>query len=218
MLLRLDVQPYSIIGIMPPRFGWWSDDGVCLPMGIDSREQRGLFPIVRLASGTSSPVAEQRLHVLHREFAKANPTGYPRDEFATTLTNYLDITVASGEMRQSLRLLLGAVGLLLLIACANVANLQLARGTSRTREMAIRLAVGAGQGRLVRQLLTESVVVSLVGGLLGLLFAACMTRLVVALMPRLNVPNAPRIALNVYVLMFCVISPSLTGVLFGLVP
>src|SRR5437879_6560551 len=146
--LRLDDQPYTIIGIMPPRFGWWTEDGVWLPMGIDSRDQRGVFPIVRLASGTSSSVADQRLHVLHREFAKANPTGYPRDEFATTLTNYLDITVASGEMRQSLRLLLGAVGLLLLIACANVANLQLARGTSRTQEMAIRLAVGAGQGRV----------------------------------------------------------------------
>src|SRR5207249_8742251 len=89
-----------IIGIMPPRFGWWTEDGVWLPMGIDSRDQRGVFPIVRLASGTSSSVADQRLHVLHREFAKANPTGYPRDEFATTLTNYLDITVASGEMRQ----------------------------------------------------------------------------------------------------------------------
>src|SRR5437763_1405312 len=81
--LRLDDQPYTIIGIMPPRFGWWAEDGVWLPMGIDSRDQRGVFPIVRLASGTSSSVADQRLHVLHREFAKANPTGYPRDEFAT---------------------------------------------------------------------------------------------------------------------------------------
>jgi putative ABC transport system permease protein len=216
--LRLDDQPYTVIGVMPPRFGWWTDDGVWLPMGTDSRDQQGVFPIVRLASGTSSFVAEQRLHVLHREFAKANPTGYPRDEFATTLTNYLDITVASGEMRQSLQLLLGAVGLLLLIACANVANLQLARGTSRTREMAIRLAVGAGRGRLVRQLLTESVLVSLIGGLLGLLFAASMTRLVVALMPSFNVPNEARIEINLYVLMFCVIISACTGILFGLIP
>src|SRR5207244_12352486 len=74
-----DLQPYTIIGIMPPRFGWWTEDGVWLPMGIDSRDQRGVFPIVRLASGTSSSVADQRLHVLHREFAKANPTGYPRE-------------------------------------------------------------------------------------------------------------------------------------------
>src|SRR5215469_56744 len=80
-ILRLDDQPYTIIGVMPPRFGWWTDDGVWLPMGTDSRDQQGVFPIVRLASGTSSSVAEQRLHVLHREFAKANPTGYPRDEF-----------------------------------------------------------------------------------------------------------------------------------------
>src|SRR5207253_1176956 len=148
--LRLDDQPYTIIGIMPPRFGWWTEDGVWLPMGIDSRDQRGVLPIVRLASGTSSSVPDQRLHVLHREFATANPTGYPRAEFAA--------------------------------------------------------------------LLTESVLVSLVGGLLGLLFAACMTRLVVALMPSFNVPNEARIEINVYVLMFCVIISAFTGILFGLIP
>src|SRR5437879_13879334 len=115
-------------------------------MVIDSLYQRGVFPIVRLGSGTSSSVVEQRLHVLHREFAKANPTGYPRDEFATTLTNYLDVTVASGEMRQSLRLLLVAVGLLLLTAAANVASRRLAAGTLRARVLAIRLAGGRGQG------------------------------------------------------------------------
>src|SRR5262249_53230941 len=64
--LRLDDQPYTIIGIMPPRFGWWTEDGVWLPMGTDSCDQQGVFPIVRLALGISSSVAEQRLHVLHR--------------------------------------------------------------------------------------------------------------------------------------------------------
>ncbi|PYK97229.1 MAG: ABC transporter permease, partial [Verrucomicrobia bacterium] len=214
----LDDQPHAIIGVMPPRFGWWTDDGVWLPMGIDSRDQRGVFPITRLKPGVSASVAELQLHSLQLQLAKENPSGFPQEKFTTLLTNYLDITAASGEMQRSLQLLFGAVGFLLLIACANVANLQLARATSRAREMAIRLSVGAGRGRLVRQLLTESVLVSLLGGLLGLLFAFWITSLMVALMPGFYVPNEARIEVNSYVLFFCVIVSALTGILFGLVP
>src|SRR5437762_4996907 len=216
--LRLDDQPHTIIGVMPPRFGWWTDDGVWLPLGIDSREQRGAFPITRLKPGVSASVAEQQLHSLQLQLAKENPSGFPQEKFSTLLTNYLDITAASGEMQRSLQLLFGAVGFLLLIACANVANLQLARATSRAREMAIRLSVGAGRGRLVRQLLTESVLVSLLGGMLGLLFAFWITNLMVALMPSSYVPNEARIEVNGHVLFFCVIVSALTGVLFGLAP
>jgi len=216
-MLRLDDQRYTIIGVMPPRFGWWTDDGVWLPLGVDS-PNLAVFPIVRLKRGVSSSVAAQQLHALQLELAKANPSGFPRAEFATTLTNYLDITAASGGMARSLRLLFGAVGFLLLIACANVANLQLARATSRTREMAIRLAMGAKGGRLVRQLLAESVLVSLLGGLLGLLFAFCVTHVMVTMMPSFYVPNESRIEVNRYVLWFCVMVSVFTGILFGLVP
>src|SRR5256884_2003208 len=216
--LRLDDQPHIIVGVMPPRFGWWTDDGVWLPMGIDSRDQRGVFPIVRLKPDVSSAVAQQQLHALQLELAKMNPSGFPKDEFTTSLTNYLDITAASGEMQRSLQLLFGAVGFLLLIACANVANLQLARATARAREMAIRLSIGAGRGQLVRQLLTESVLVSFLGGLFGLLFAFWITHLMVTLMPGFYVPNEARIEINGYVLFFSLIISVLTGILFGLAP
>jgi putative ABC transport system permease protein len=130
----------------------------------------------------------------------------------------MDVTVASGEMRTSLRLLLGAVAFLLLIACANVANLQLARGTTRAREMAIRLSIGAGRRRLLRQLLTESVLLSLIGGVLGVGFAFVAIRTIVAMMPEFYVPNESRVAINVPVLAFSFVVSILTGVAFGLFP
>jgi len=216
--LRLDDQAYTIIGVMPPRFGWWTDNGLWVPMGIDSRNQRGVFPLARLSPGVSSVAAQQQLHTLQVELAKSNPPGFPKAEFATTLTNYLDLTVAHGSMERSLRLLFAAVGFLLLIACSNVANLQLARASSRAREMAIRLSIGAARGQLIRQLLTESVLVSLVGGVLGLLFTFWITHLMVALMPGNFVPNEARIQVNSYVLISCVSVSVLTGILFGLAP
>jgi ABC-type antimicrobial peptide transport system permease subunit len=125
------------------------------------------------------------------------------------------VTVASGEMRTSLQLLLGAVGFLLLIACANVANLQLARGTARTREMAVRMSIGAGRRRLLRQLLTESTLLSLAGGALGVLFAFGAIRTIVSLMPEFYVPNESRVTINVPVLAFSVLLSLVTGILFG---
>ena len=207
-----------IVGVMPPRFGWWTDNGVWLPMGSDSRDQRGVFPIVRLKPGVAAAVAREQLHTLQLELAKMNPSGFPKDEFKTTLTNYLDITQASGTMQHSIQLLFGAVGFLLLIACANVANLQLAKATARAREMAIRLSVGASRSQLIRQLLTESVLVSLLGGLLGLLFAFWLTQLIVALIPAFRIPNESRIEVNWLVSVFCLAVSVLTGILFGLAP
>src|SRR5215471_1065407 len=216
--LRLNGRPHTIIGVMPPRFGWYGNDGFWLPLSPTRTDLPGINPIMRLAPGVSKQVAEQQLDVLDRQLAREKPTTFPAQGFTTTLLNYLDITVASGEMQTSLRLLLGAVAFLLLIACANVANLQLARGSARAREIAVRISIGAGRRRLLRQLLTESVVLSLVGGVLGVLFAYVAIGSIVALMPEFYVPNESRVTINIPVLLFSLGVSLLTGIVFGLAP
>jgi predicted permease len=208
----------TVIGVMPSRFGWWTSEGGWLPLAMDLRQDRIVNDIVRLRAGVSKEVAEQQLQALHLRFSQERPKDYPKEGFTTALLNYMDITVASGEMHSSLTLLFAAVGFLMLIACANVANLQLARGTARAREIAVRMSVGAGRIRVLRQLLTESVVLSVTGGALGILFAVGITRGVVALMPDFYVPNEARITVNGYVLLFSAAVSVLTGILFGLAP
>ena len=216
--LVLNDQPHTVIGVMPPRFGWYGQEGMWLPLPTQEREPRMVNGIVRLRAGISPQIAEQQLHALHLRLAKERPANFPKEGFTTKLINYMDITVASGDMRSSLQLLFGAVGLLLLIACANVANLQLARGTARAREIAVRISIGAGRGRILRQLLSESILLSVLGGALGVLFAIGVTKAIVILMPEFYVPNEARISVNSYVLLFSVGVSVLTGILFGLAP
>jgi putative ABC transport system permease protein len=215
--LTLDGTPHTIVGVMPPRFGWYGDDGLWRPLGTTDRLRR-VNPIVRFKPGVTQPVAEEQFRALCEAIFQAEPARMPKNGYKAAFLNYLDITVSSGEMRSSLHLLFCAVGFLLLIACTNVANLQLARGAARSREIAIRLAVGASRWRLIRQLLTESVALALAGGLLGVLFAWGLTQLIVALMPSFYVPNEARVTLNGWVLAFSVGVSVLTGIVFGLVP
>jgi predicted permease len=216
--IRLNNQPHTIIGVMPPRFGWYGNDTLWLPLATNRRDVSFVIPIVRLAPGVPPRVAEEQLHVFYQSVAKENPSAFPAQGFTTSLRNYLDVTVASGDMRTTLRLLLGAVAFLLLIACANVANLQLARGTARAREMALRASIGAGRSRLVRQLLTENISLSILGGLAGVAFAYGAVRAIVAVMPEFYVPNEARVAINTPVLLFSVAVAVLTGIVFGLAP
>ena len=215
--LRLDDVDHQVIGVMPPRFGWWTHDGVWVPLG-RSQPAQMVFPIARLRDGTTTAVAEQQWQALLPALAAADPTGLPRDGARGTLTNYLDVTSASGPMQQSLRLLFGAVGLLLLIACANVANLQLARASVRSREIAVRLSMGAGRAQIVRQLLTESIVIGLLGGVAGLACAYAIIDVIVRLMPGFFVPNEARIELNGLALAFCTGVSVCSGIAFGLAP
>ena len=212
------IVPHTIVGVMPPRFGWYGNDTLWLPLAPNRRDVSFVNPIVRLAPGVSPRAAEDQLHVFYQSVAKENPSAFPAQGFTTTLRNYLDVTVASGDMRTTLRLLLGAVAFLLLIACANVANLQLARGTARAREMALRASIGAGRSRLVRQLLTESVSLSILGGAAGVAFAYGAINAIVALMPEFYVPNEARVAINTPVLVFSVALAVFTGIVFGLAP
>jgi predicted permease len=216
--LLLNEQPFTVIGVMPPRFGWWTNDGGWLVLREDPQDRRGVAAIMRLKHGVSPKVGEDQLQALHLRLAKDRPDDFPKAGFTTALQNYLSITVASGAMESSLRLLLGAVGFLLLIACANVANLQLARGTARAHEIAVRMSIGAGRSRLVRQLLTENLALSLVGGVLGIALAFALTKAVIVLIPDSYVPNEARIVLNVYVLLFSAAISVLSGIVFGLAP
>jgi putative ABC transport system permease protein len=216
--LVLNDVPHTVIGVMPSRFGWWTDDGGWVPLELDPRSESRIAAIVRLAPGVSARAGQEQLATLFADIAKASPADFPKDGYRMLLTNYMNITVASGSMESSLHLLFGAVGFLLLIACANVANIQLARATARAREIALRMAVGAGRIRVLRQLLTENVVLSVAGAILGIALAKAITMGVEYLMPDFYKPNEARITINQYVLAFTAAMAVLTGILFGLAP
>jgi putative ABC transport system permease protein len=216
--LVLNDVPHTVIGVMPPRFGWFTDDAFWLPMSMDLADETPTNVITRLRPGVTKQIAEQQLQSLNLRLAAEKPHDFPKNGFRTLLLNYMNLTVATGRMSSSLHLLLVAVGFLLLIACVNVANLQLARTTARAREIAVRLSVGATRPRLMRQLLTESVLLSVLGGALGVLFAIAATRAIAALMPDFYKPNEARITINVYVLLFSLAASLLTGIVFGLTP
>jgi putative ABC transport system permease protein len=218
--VQINGYPYTVVGVLPPGFSFLDKSvDVWVPIGFrpESRIPRGrsLQVVGRLKPGVTIEQAQQDLIRVGADLTAMFPdfnTGWS----VTVLSLREQLT---GPVRPALFVLAGAVGFVLLIACANVANLLLARATSRRRELAVRAALGAGRSRLARQLLAESVVLSIAGGVCGLLlawWAVAFLRTVVA--ERLTVQRLEAVGIDGWVLAFTLGSALLSGVLFGIVP
>ncbi len=219
--LNLGTDAYTIIGVLNPQFSFDPPADVYLPFQADpnSTQQAVYFRVAaRLKPGTGVKAANAALSLAAEEFRRKFPAAMgAKNGFGVEPMQELMV----GNARTALLILLGAVGFVLLIACANVANLQLARASVRAREIAIRAAIGAGRGRIIRQLLTESVVLSTAGGLLGLMIGAIGVRALLAVNPG-NIPrigvNGSAVTLDWTVFAFALALSVLTGILFGMVP
>jgi putative ABC transport system permease protein len=216
--IALNSKKYSIVGVMPASFRYPFQTQMWVPLDVDSKSlgQRGshwLNAIGRLKPGVSLETARADLKLISARLEKTYPDS--NDKVGSAAVPLHDDLV--GDSRDSLLMMLSAVGLVLLIACANVANLLLSRAVARQKEMAVRSALGAARGRLLRQLLTESLLLSLFGGVLGLLVAWVLIALV-SHAKNVALPQFAVIQLNGEVLAFTFALAVVTGVLFGLVP
>jgi predicted permease len=219
--LLLDDAPYIVVGVMPPAFRFPSERvELFIPYSTipddaipHIRAVRVLEGVGRVKPGISVERAHAELQAIARRLATEYRENANWDD--ATVTPLQDSIV--GGVRTALLVLLGAVAFVLLMACVNVASLLLARAGSRQQEVAIRAALGAGRGRIVRQLLTESVMLGLGGGLVGLAVAWFGTRVLLAL-SRGQLPRAFDVAIDGRVLLFSLVLSLLTGVLFGLIP
>ena len=219
--LVLNGTARTLVGIMPPRFGWWDAD-VYIPdrpipgasMGFAGVPARW-FLLGKLKRGVSNAQAAADATVIANRLAKINPQDYPA-HFEVLVRHLGDSVV--GQMEPTLYTILAAVGLLLLIGCANVANLLLARATSREKEFALRAVLGAGRARLIRLLLAESLVLAISGAMLGVLLAWGGLKLIVAALPQELIPAESVIELNAPVLAFTFVVSILTALIFGMAP
>src|SRR5579864_394111 len=225
--LTLDTTPYTIIGVLPAgiQFPFVGPAEVWTPRYFEhtlftpQRLRMGvgyLSMFARLKPGVSREEALAELRVLHEQYRKQNPADPEADpEVSAVVTSLQDSVVAN--IRSSLLILSFAVGLVLLIACANVAGLLLSRSLARRKEIAVRTALGARRGMVIRQLLTESILLSLVAGVLGVGLSFAATRSLTALAAD-NLPQGVAVTMDARVLLFSLIISLLTGVAFGIFP
>jgi putative ABC transport system permease protein len=214
----LNGVPATLVGIMPMRFTKLGADlwrPVSLSRGDPDLKNSYFMFQARLKPGLTPAVAEANVSVLARRLAQIYPNNYPK-KFSVQLVSWIDSLV--GHFRTTLYTLAAAVGLLLLIACSNVANMLLARATAREKEMAIRAALGASRLRLIRQLLVESLFLALGGAAAGCLFAYGGIKALVPMIPDGAIPKEAVIRLNLPVLLFSLGAAVLTALLFGLAP
>ena len=213
--IQLVQKTYTIVGIAPPRFSW-GDADVYLPLKVSADPSRGYNVEVKLKPGVSHAAVNAEFQALFEQFAKETPKHFPHEGFRVKVQGFNDRFMR--QIGPTLYLLLGSVALLLLIGCGNVSILLLARGTARDHEFAVRSAVGAGRLRLLRQLLTESLLLSLSGAALGVLLAYRLVAVIVPMLPESSFPHEAAIRINLPVLCFSVALAIFTGVFFGLSP
>ena len=219
-VITLNGQPYTVVGVAPSRISGFTPSDVYLPIGqwtdptfLDRRVAMGMNAIGRIKPGVSFEQAQADMKSIAQNLARAYPDSN-KDSSIHIVPLKQDVV---GNVRGILLVLLGAVGFVLLIACANVGNLLLARSTGRTREFAIRSALGAGSIQIIRQLLTESVVLGLTGGAIGFILARFATKTIATALTDF-LPRADEITMDSTVLIFTAGISIVTGLLFGLAP
>jgi putative ABC transport system permease protein len=218
--LRTENMNFSIVGVMPKGFHFPDANEVWLPMAVfqepgekENRDAHNYQVVGRLKSGVSLQTAQAQMKTIGAHLEEQYPNSNENKSVAVVPMQELAVR----NVRTTLYLLLGAVALVLLIACANVANLLLARAAGRAREIAVRSAMGASRGRIVRQLMVESVTLSVMAGALGVLFAAWGTSALIALAPD-NVPRLSEAHVDATVLGFALLISLVSCVFFGLAP
>jgi predicted permease len=212
--IQLVHKDYTILGVLPPRFTWMDGD-VYLPLKLSQAQDLTYGMNLKLRSGVSVEAAEAEIRPLIQQFDKERPNYYPA-QFRVAVRKMGEFYVR--DLRGTLYLLFGAVALLLAIGCGNVSILLLARGTARQHELAVRSAVGASRFRIVRQLLTESLLLSLTGAGLGVVLAYRALGFIVARLPEYSFPHEADFHVNLPVLLFSVSLAIVSGVLFGVFP
>ncbi len=218
-VVHISGKPYTVVGVAPATFRFPSpefDLWMPMPWDADDKTNRGnhfLYVVGRLKDGVTEQAAAAEIQTIAKQLEQEYPaTNKNLGAHIESLRAYF-----AGDVRRPLWVLMGAVGLLLLIACVNIANLMLARATARRREMAIRAALGAGGARLVRLMLSESVLLAVCGGALGVALASAGLGALGALLPE-SIAFAGQITLNSTVLAFTLGISVVTGILFGLIP
>jgi putative ABC transport system permease protein len=221
--VTLDGAPYTVVGVMPPSFQYPSSTELWTPLTIspefaDDRGVRFLRVMARRKQGVTLEQARTEMDTIAARMKNEYPnTNKDQDVSLVDLR-----TLTTGDIRPALLILLSAVGLVLLVACANVANLLLSRGVTRRKEMAIRAALGGSRLRMMRQLLTENILLGLVGGALGVALAYRGAGALVGMFPttiaNLNIPQVEDIPIDGWVLSFALLASLSTAVMFGLLP